>query len=90
MKVLIQLYSTFSSEFVSVLLEFLLKAMRSSDLAFPKNSKKSSSSVLDGWKLTVAKISNKEPELLLDLLEAVLEKIKTQVALEYGMIKFQL
>ncbi|TYJ96103.1 pre-rRNA-processing protein las1 [Cucumis melo var. makuwa] len=83
MKVLIQLYSTFPSEFVSVLLEFLLKAMRSSDLAFPKNSKKSSSSVLDGWKLTVAKISNKEPELLLDLLEAVLEKIKTQVALEY-------
>ncbi|XP_038902158.1 pre-rRNA-processing protein las1 isoform X2 [Benincasa hispida] len=83
LKVLIQLYSTFSSEFVSVLLEFLLKAMRSSDLAFPKSSKKSSSSVLDGWKLAISKISNKEPELLLDLLEAILEKIKTQVALEY-------
>ncbi|CAK9314242.1 unnamed protein product [Citrullus colocynthis] len=83
LKVLIQLYSNFSSEFVSVLLEFLLKAMKSSDLAFPKNSKKSSCSVLDGWKLAIAKISNKEPDLLLDLLEAVLEKIKTQVAVEY-------
>ncbi|XP_022943515.1 pre-rRNA-processing protein las1-like [Cucurbita moschata] len=83
LKVLIQLYSTFSSEFVSVLLGFLLKAMTSSDLAFPKKSKKSSSPVLDGWKLTIAKISNKEPELLLDLLQAVLEKIKTQEALEY-------
>ncbi|KAG6570427.1 Ribosomal biogenesis protein LAS1L, partial [Cucurbita argyrosperma subsp. sororia] len=83
LKVLIQLYSTFSSEFVSVLLGFLSKAMTSSDLAFPKKSKKSSSPVLDGWKLTIAKISNKEPELLLDLLQAVLEKIKTQEALEY-------
>ncbi|XP_022985650.1 pre-rRNA-processing protein las1-like [Cucurbita maxima] len=83
LKVLIQLYSTFSSEFVSVLLGFLFKAMTSSDLAFPKKSKKSSSPVLDGWKLTIAKISNKEPELLLDLLQAVLEKIKTQEALEY-------
>ncbi|XP_023512836.1 pre-rRNA-processing protein las1-like [Cucurbita pepo subsp. pepo] len=83
LKVLIQLYSTFSSEFVSVLLGLLLKAMTSSDLAFPKKSKKSSSPVLDGWKLTIAKISNKEPELLLDLLQAVLEKIRTQEALEY-------
>ncbi|XP_022995044.1 uncharacterized protein LOC111490717 [Cucurbita maxima] len=83
LKFLIQLYSTFSSEFLSILLEFLLKAMRSSDLAFPENSKKSRSTVLEGWKLAIAKISNKEPELLLDLLEAILEKIKTQEALEY-------
>ena len=63
--------------------------MTSSDLAFPKKSKKSSSPVLDGWKLTIAKISNKEPELLLDLLQAVLEKIRTQEALEYGRIKYE-
>ena len=90
LKFLIQLYSTFSSEFLSVLLEFLLKAMRSSDLAFPENSKKSRSAVLEGWKLAIAKISNKEPELLLDLLEAILEKIKTEEALEYGMVTYQL
>lgn len=82
LKDLIQLYSTFSSEFVSLLLELLLKAMRSSDLDFLEDSKKSRSSILEGWKLAIAKISNKEPELLLNLLEAVLEKIKTQEALE--------
>lgn len=90
LKVLVQLYSSFSSEFVSVLLELLLKAMRSSDLMCSENSQKSRSTVLDGWKLVIAKISNKEPELLLELLEAVLEKIETREGLEYGMTKYQL
>ncbi|KAF5949824.1 hypothetical protein HYC85_011817 [Camellia sinensis] len=37
-------------------------------------------------KPVVKKLSNKEPELLLNLIKAVLEKIKTQEAMEYESV----
>ncbi|CAL5428179.1 unnamed protein product [Camellia sinensis] len=40
-------------------------------------------SLFDDWKPVVKKLSNKEPELLLNLIKAILEKIETQKAMEY-------
>jgi len=39
--------------------------------------------MLDDWKLVITKLSNKEPELLLTLLKAVLDRIETQEATKY-------
>ncbi|XP_057441446.1 uncharacterized protein LOC130733326 [Lotus japonicus] len=80
LKSVLQLYSSFSSEIVSVLLEYLLKALSSSEVK--KNVDASGGltieKVLADWKLVMLKLSNKEPELLLNLLKEVLDMIETQ------------
>ncbi|ONI16980.1 hypothetical protein PRUPE_3G132200 [Prunus persica] len=86
LKSLVGLYSAFSSEVVSVLLEFLLKAINSSDSSeLPVNTQNSPSLQisLNEWKLVITKFSNKEPELLLALLNAVLDMIENQEAVIY-------
>ncbi|KAK3037746.1 hypothetical protein RJ639_031117 [Escallonia herrerae] len=86
MKKLLRIYASFSSEIVLVLLELLLQAIDSIDLVeLPKSSQVSNSSsnvqtLLDDWKSVIVKLSSKEPELLLTLLKAVLERIENQEA----------
>jgi ribosomal biogenesis protein LAS1 len=81
LKSVIQLYSSFSSEIVSVLLDYLLKTLSSSE--FKKNVDDSSvdptiENVLADWKPVILKLCNKKPELLLNLLKEVLHKIEAQ------------
>lgn len=86
LKNLVRLYSSFSSEVESVLLELLLKALDSSSLGeLPKDCPvgEDMGSLLDDWKLVITKFSKKEPELLLMLLEEVLNMIDTQEAMKY-------
>ncbi|KAG6679100.1 hypothetical protein I3842_14G114300 [Carya illinoinensis] len=86
LKILVQLYSSFPSEVVSILLEFLSKAINSSDLVeLPEDFQVGSITCtsLDNWKLVITKLSNKKPELLLTLLKAVLDMIETQEAMKY-------
>ncbi|XP_068308204.1 uncharacterized protein [Pyrus communis] len=86
LKSLIGLYSSFSSEVVSVLLEFLLEAINSSDtLELPVNTQSGPRLLisLNEWKLVITKFSNKEPELLLALLNAVLDMIETRETVIY-------
>ncbi|KAL6286509.1 hypothetical protein ACE6H2_010899 [Prunus campanulata] len=86
LKSLVGLYSAFSSEVVSVLLEFLLKGINSSDSSeLPVNTQNSPNLhiSLNEWKLVITKFSNKEPELLLALLNAVLDMIENQEAVIY-------
>ncbi|XP_040995297.1 uncharacterized protein LOC121241549 isoform X5 [Juglans microcarpa x Juglans regia] len=75
-----------SGEVVSILLEFLSKAINSSDLVeLPEDFQVGpiTCTALDNWKLVITKLSNKEPELLLTLLKAVLDMIETQEAMKY-------
>ncbi|ESR59555.1 hypothetical protein CICLE_v10014592mg [Citrus x clementina] len=86
LKNLVKLYSTLSSEIVSVLLEFLLTAFDdSSNLEFPNDSRvvKNVQTSLDDWKPVITKFSNKDPELLLSLLKAVLYMIENEEAKKY-------
>ncbi|XP_042484833.1 uncharacterized protein LOC122065099 [Macadamia integrifolia] len=90
---LVQLYSLYPSEVVSVLSEFLLKTsdssagngMESSDnlLAdcFCGNSKILISTIHD-WKYVIMRLSSKEPELLLTIFKSVLEMIETREAMK--------
>lgn len=71
LKNVVKLYASFPSEVVSILLEFLLKALESADVA------------LDDWKPLIMKLSNKVPEMLLSLLKANLQLIETRDALEH-------
>ncbi|KVI07975.1 hypothetical protein Ccrd_013659 [Cynara cardunculus var. scolymus] len=85
LKNLLKLYSSFPSEVVSILLEFLLKALESADVVeLPDSSPVSNSGTydtqLDDWKALVMKLSNKEPEMLLSLLKVVLQMIETHEA----------
>ncbi|ONI14187.1 hypothetical protein PRUPE_4G267500 [Prunus persica] len=83
LKSLVGLYASFSSEVVSVLLEILLNAISISDSSkLPVNTQKGPSLhiSLNEWKLVITKFSNKEPELLLALLNAALDMIETQEA----------
>nr|XP_048324322.1 uncharacterized protein LOC107410631 isoform X4 [Ziziphus jujuba var. spinosa] len=88
LKNLVGLYASYSSEVVLVLLDLLLKALKSSDLlelpvdaqVFPNTD-----TLLNEWKLVITKLSNKEPELLLTLLKAVLDMIETHDAMKYEM-----
>ena len=72
LKILVRLYSSFSTEVVSMLfLEFLLKAINSLDLVDLQEDSQVGPIMhilLDDWKLVITKLSNKEPELLLALL----------------------
>jgi ribosomal biogenesis protein LAS1 len=93
LKILVRLYSSFSMEVVSILLEFLLKAINSSDLVDLQEDSQVGPimhTLLDDWKLVITKLSNKEPELLLTLLKAVLDMIETQKAMENETGNFQL
>jgi ribosomal biogenesis protein LAS1 len=93
LKILVRLYSSFSTEVVSILLEFLLKAINSSDLVDLQEDSQVGPimhTLLDDWKLVITKLSNKEPELLLTLLKAVLDMIETQKAMENETGNFQL
>ncbi|XP_012065836.1 uncharacterized protein LOC105628951 isoform X2 [Jatropha curcas] len=86
LKTLVHLYSSFSSEVLSVLLELLLKALDSSNLVqLPKDDEigQDIHTLLDHWKLVITKLSNKEPEIIPMLLKAVLDMIETREALKY-------
>ncbi|KAJ6385388.1 hypothetical protein OIU77_028546 [Salix suchowensis] len=86
LKNLVRLYSSFSSEVLSVLLELLLKALDFSNLVeLPKDCLvgESMCTLLDDWKLVITKFSKKEPEVLLMLLKAVLNMIDTHEAMKY-------
>ncbi|WCJ42121.1 las1-like family protein [Euphorbia peplus] len=80
LKNLVSLYSSASSEFLSVLLNLLLKALDSSNLGeFTENDL----SALDDWKIVITKLSNKEPQSLLMLLKAILNMVETQEAMRF-------
>ncbi|GMI63881.1 hypothetical protein like AT5G12220 [Hibiscus trionum] len=83
LKSLVSLYSTSSSEVVSVLLEFLLKALDSSssmDLSKDTEDGADKHAAWDDWQLVITKFSKKEPELLLSLLQRILDMIGTKEA----------
>ncbi|KAG5064586.1 hypothetical protein JHK85_005769 [Glycine max] len=86
LKYVLQLYSSFSSEIVSVLLEYLLKALSSSELEENADGASiglTTQNVLADWKLIILKLCNKEPELLLNLLKEILDMIETQEDMKY-------
>ncbi|XVF11109.1 hypothetical protein REPUB_Repub07fG0240700 [Reevesia pubescens] len=86
LKSLVSLYSTSSSEVVSVLLEFLLKALDSSsfvDLAKDSPASQDKHASWDDWQLVITKFSNKEPELLMALLQRILDMIGIKEASKY-------
>ncbi|KAI5433369.1 hypothetical protein KIW84_020591 [Lathyrus oleraceus] len=87
LKSVLRLYSSFSSEIVSVLLNYLLKSLSSSE--FKKNVDDACigpaiENVLADWKPIILKLYNKEPELLLNLLKEVLHMIETQADIKCG------
>ncbi|KAK6911468.1 Las1 [Dillenia turbinata] len=82
LKRLVQMYSSFPLEVLSVLVELLLNLSYSSSSPACTSSKASQNvdnlpSALDDWKLVMVKLSKKEPDLLVNLLKAVL-KMATQ------------
>ncbi|KAJ8751341.1 hypothetical protein K2173_016529 [Erythroxylum novogranatense] len=86
LKMLVRLYSSFSSEVLSVLLEFLLKALNSPNLVEPPENfdiGQDLNNLLNDWKVIITKFANKEPEALLLLLKAVLDVIE-QEFMKYG------
>ncbi|KMT14618.1 hypothetical protein BVRB_4g073870 isoform A [Beta vulgaris subsp. vulgaris] len=84
LKNLVRLYSFFSSDVVYVLLEFLLDASNSTDLMDSPDkvqinlSLNDTQALFDEWKPVIRKVSKKEPELLLSLLNAVLDMIESR------------
>lgn len=91
LKNLVQLYSSFSSDVVSVVLEFLLKALDSADLetllksSHGGISSESFQTVFDEWKPFILKLSKKEPDMLLTLLKAVLQMIEAREGVKYDL-----
>ncbi|RZB67291.1 hypothetical protein D0Y65_037595 [Glycine soja] len=86
LKYVLRLYSSFSKEIVSVLLEYLLKALSSSELeenADDASIGLTTQNVLADWMLVILKLCNKEPELLLNLLKEVLDMIESQEDMKY-------
>ncbi|XP_010491978.1 PREDICTED: uncharacterized protein LOC104769459 [Camelina sativa] len=81
---LVELYPSFSAEISSVLLEFLLKALDSSKSTELQNQPGQDFRVfLDEWKPVIMEFSNREPELLLTLLKAVLDMIQNNERRRY-------
>lgn len=83
LKNLVQLYASFSTEVIPVMLEFLLKVVDSSDMFelpqeihYPHGNR----TLLDDWMLLMTKLTIKEPKMLLDLLKAVLDMIETEAS----------
>ncbi|KAL1532300.1 hypothetical protein AAHA92_32327 [Salvia divinorum] len=89
MKNALRLYSSFSTELVYLLLEYLLNAMETSNLTEHSEdpqfvgSTQNNSTAFDDWKSVVLKLSRKEPELLIILSQAVLEKIETNETMNW-------
>ncbi|KAH9605960.1 hypothetical protein KSS87_008541 [Heliosperma pusillum] len=83
LKKLARLYSFFSSDVVSLLLELLLKPSNSKDsMDSPENFKikpslEAAHDAFDEWKPVIAKFSKLEPDVLLSVLKAVLDMIET-------------
>ncbi|WMV38776.1 hypothetical protein MTR67_032161 [Solanum verrucosum] len=83
MKAILRLYTSSSSEVASVLLELMLQTVDSSN--FPGDSENAPTihetidmhSAYDDWKPILKKLSNREPDLLVTLLRAALDKIET-------------
>lgn len=93
MKSLDQLYSSYSSEIVDVLLKYLLKTLRSSELV--EHTEHASLGptikiILADWKGVLLRFWDKEPELILNFLKEVLIKIETQEAVNYEEGKYLL
>ncbi|XP_022881335.1 uncharacterized protein LOC111398591 isoform X2 [Olea europaea var. sylvestris] len=90
LKNILRLYTSFPSEVVYILLELLLKALESSEftehMVELNIGHEKLRTVYDDWKSVVLKLSNKEPEFLLTILTAVLEKIETQEEIMKGGI----
>lgn len=87
----LRLYSSFSSEVVYVLLEYMVNALDSSNFEHLEDSETDNKqTIFDDWKSVVLKLSRKEPEFLLTLVQAVLEKIESHEAVdcEIGKIIF--
>ncbi|KAL8521498.1 hypothetical protein ACS0TY_011859 [Phlomoides rotata] len=87
LKKTLRLYSSSSTELVNILLEYLLNALDSSSLAEQSDDSRFVSSTedkqtaFDDWKSVVLKLSRKEPEFLLTLTQAVLEKMDSNEAM---------
>ncbi|XP_051137299.1 uncharacterized protein LOC127255678 [Andrographis paniculata] len=79
-----RLYALASPEVVYVLTEYLLIALHRSksserlENTVFVNSNGTEQTAFDHWKSVVSKLSNKEPEFLLVLTQAVLEKLETE------------
>ncbi|KAK4369290.1 hypothetical protein RND71_013082 [Anisodus tanguticus] len=86
MKAILRLYTSSSSEVASVLLELMLQTVDSSNLpgdtenALTTHETINMHSAYDDWKPILKKLSNREPDLLLTLLSAALDKIETMEA----------
>lgn len=83
------LYASSSAEVVYALLEFLLNALSSNIIDKLEDSQSANStgnnqSTFDYWKSVVLKLSSKEPEFILALSKAVLEKMETDEATRFG------
>ncbi|KAL6533691.1 hypothetical protein OROHE_013524 [Orobanche hederae] len=79
----LRLYSSFSSEVVYVLLEYMVNALDSSNSERLEDSETDNKqTTFDDWKSVVLKLSRKEPEFLLTLVQAVLEKIESNEAVD--------
>ncbi|KAG8375254.1 hypothetical protein BUALT_Bualt10G0081200 [Buddleja alternifolia] len=87
LKKVLRLYSSFSPEVVYVMLEYLLNALDSSNLVDHVDDSQSvygtenMQTAYDEWRSVVLKLSRKEPEFLLTLTQAVLEKMETHEAM---------
>lgn len=83
LKNVVRLYSSFSEQVVYLLLEYLLNALDSSNLAEHLegsqvvHNTENRQTAFDDWGSVVVKLSRIEPEILLRLTEAVLEKKET-------------
>ena len=69
-----------------MLLEYLLKALSSSELEENANDASiglTTENVLADWKLVILKLCNKEPELVLNLLKEVLDMIETREGMKH-------
>ncbi|XP_016510528.1 uncharacterized protein LOC107827832 isoform X1 [Nicotiana tabacum] len=88
-KAVLRLYTSSSSEVISVLLELMLQPLDSPNgelvNALKFHGIIDSQSAYDYWKPILKKLSNREPELLLTLLQAALDKIETLEAMKYEL-----
>ncbi|KAL3651014.1 hypothetical protein CASFOL_007417 [Castilleja foliolosa] len=78
----LRLYSSFSSEVIYVLLKYLLNALDSSNSVPVEDSETVLQTAFDDWKMVVLKLSRKEPEFLVTLTQAVLEKMESNEAVD--------
>uniref|UniRef100_A0A2P2J955 Las1-like family protein n=1 Tax=Rhizophora mucronata TaxID=61149 RepID=A0A2P2J955_RHIMU len=86
LKSLLHLHSSFSSEVLAVLLEFLKEALDASNLVGPREDDQLGQdmhNLLDDWKPVITKFTRKEPKVLPMLLNAVLNMIETLEVTKY-------